>query len=112
MVALQENQIPGGDGQLIERRREEHMVPAYNESFRQIDDLCVQLLLFVEAARRSESQGECGILAYGFISECASKIRITAEEQRQKLARTQWKHAVGEDMGDLHRMDVQRAFRS
>jgi hypothetical protein len=97
---------------LIERRRGEHMVPAYNESFRQIDDLCVQLLLFVEAARLSESQGEGGILAYGFISECASRIRITAEEQRQKLARTQWRHAVGEDMGDLHRMDVQRAFRS
>jgi hypothetical protein len=88
------------------------MVPAYNESFWQIDDLCVQLLLFVEAARLSESQGEGDILAYGFISEYASRIQITAEEQRQKLARIQWRHAVGEDMGDLHRIDVQQAFRS
>jgi hypothetical protein len=74
------------------------MVAAFNESFRQIDDLCAQLLLFVEAARLSESRGE-GILAYGFISKCASRIRFSAEERRQDLARTQWEQALGGDNG-------------
>lgn len=81
----------------------EGMASFYNESFRQIDDLCCQLLMFVETARSSEFQGEGGMLAYGWISDCASRIRMTAEERRQMLARAYLEDTLGED---LRRLDV------
>lgn len=81
----------------------EGMASFYNESFRQIDDLCCQLLMFVETARSSEFQGEGGMLAYGWISDCASRIRMTAEERRQMLARAHLEDTMGEE---LRRLDV------
>jgi hypothetical protein len=87
------------------------MVPAYSEGFQQIDDLCVQLLLLVEAARRPEFRGDGEILAYGRINDCASRIRMSAEERRQDLARTQWEQASGGDKGGLHVVEVQLASR-
>jgi len=75
----------------------ESMAAYYNESFRQIDQLCCQLLMLVETVRTSEFQGEGGMLAYGWISECASRIRMTAEERRQMLARAHLEDTLSED---------------
>ena len=80
----------------------ECMISFCNESFRQIDELCCQLLMLVETARSSEFQGEGGMLAYGWISECASRIRMTAEERRQMLARAHLEDTLGEDLRRLN----------
>jgi hypothetical protein len=81
------------------------MVPACYENLQQINDLCRQLVRFVEAAHLSEAEGRGGILEYSFISACASEIWVTAEERRQILARTQWEHVTDEDRWDLHGME-------
>jgi hypothetical protein len=77
------------------------MVLSHDEEFREIDDLCCQLLLFVEKARLSESHGAGGILVYSQISECASVIRATAEKRRQMLSQAQFEYAVSEQMKGL-----------
>ena len=76
----------------------EEMAPYYNESFHQIDELSHQLLMLVETARSSAFQGEGGMLAYGWISECASKIKIAAEGQRQMIARAQLENTLKEEL--------------
>ena len=75
------------------------MVHPYCESVQKSDSLyglCCELLRFAEAARLSEVEGQGSILTYGYISACASRIRITAEARRDMLARTQWEHASNE----------------
>lgn len=83
------------------------MIPVCSEKFREIDYLCCQLLLFVETARASESQGEGGILAYGFVSECASMIEAAAQKRRQLLAQAQLEKAIGEDTRNLNSIEFQ-----
>ncbi len=83
------------------------MIPSCNERFREIDYLCCQLLVFVETARQSEFQGDGGILAYGFVSECASMIEAAAEKRRQLLAQAQLNETIDEEMTSLSVMKFQ-----
>jgi hypothetical protein len=72
----------------------------YHKNFRQIDDFCDQLLQFIEVARRFEAEGKDVMLTYGFISACASQIRLTAEERRRALAHAQYEQVLTEDLWD------------
>jgi len=83
------------------------MIPTCYKNFREIDYLCCQLLLFVETARETESHGEGGILAYGFVSECASRIEAAAEKRRQLLAQAQLNKTMDEDMRSLNSIEFQ-----
>jgi hypothetical protein len=71
------------------------MGSVYHENVHQIVELCCELLTLVQNACISESREGGSILAYAGICDCASRIRMSAEERRHDLARAQWKHALG-----------------
>jgi hypothetical protein len=86
------------------------MASFYNESFHQIDELCCELHMLVETARSSELQGDGGMLAYGWISECAARIRMNAEERRQLLARAHLEETLSDDLNCLDVVGWRRDF--
>ncbi len=62
----------------------------YDESIHQVVELCCELIGLAQNAYSLESEGKSTILAYTLISECASRIKMTAEKCRWALAETQW----------------------
>jgi hypothetical protein len=71
------------------------MGSAYNENVHQVVELCCELLTLVHNACMAESLDGGSILAYARISECASRMQVTAEKRRRVLAEIRWEDEIG-----------------